>query len=89
MPDNMSQTKTNQQNKNKRTKNNKGNNFSRGKTSKRVKIVCFVFLKKIEIVLIASFTVLLNYAVSTLPLSNYFYPSISTHKALWSNRQDK
>ena len=33
----------------------------------------FMFLKKTEIVLITSFTILLNYAVSTLPLSNYFY----------------
>ena len=33
-----------------------------------------------KIVLITSFRILLNYAVSTLPLSNYFYPSISTHK---------
>ena len=31
----------------------------------------------------------MNYAVSTLPLSNYFYPSISTHKNLWPNCQDK
>ena len=31
---------------------------------------------------------LLNYAVSALLLSNYFYP-ISTHKILWPNRQDK
>ena len=31
----------------------------------------------------------MNYAVSALPLSNYFYPSISTHKNLWPNCQDK
>ena len=29
---------------------------------------------------------LLNYAVSALLLSNYFYP-ISTHKILWPNRE--
>ena len=50
---------------------------------------CFAFLEKIEIVLITPFTIVLNYAVSTLPLSNYFYPSISTPKTLWSNLQDK
>ena len=47
------------------------------------------FFKKIEIVLIASFTILLKYAVSTLLLLNYFYPYISTHKTLWPNCQDK
>ena len=61
----------------------------RRKTSKRGKIGCVVFLKKIEIVMITSFTILLNYAVSTLLLSNYFYPSISTHKTLRHNRRDK
>ena len=54
-----------------------------------MKIVCFAFLKKNEFVFIASFTILLNYAISTLPLSNYFYPSISTYKTLWPNYQDK
>ena len=39
--------------------------------------------------MITSFTILLNYAVSTLLLSNYFYPSISTHKTLRHNRRDK
>ena len=34
------------------TKNNKGNRFSYPKTTKRGKIVCFAFFKKIEIVLI-------------------------------------
>ena len=61
----------------------------RRKTSKRGKIAYFAFLKKTEVVLITSFTVLLKYAVSTLPLSIYFYPSISTHKTLWLDRQDK
>ena len=37
----------------------------------------------------SSFTILLNYAVLTLLLSNYFYLFINTHKALWLNRQDK
>ena len=37
----MPQAETNEQNKIKRTKNNKGNNFSLAKTSKEVKIVCF------------------------------------------------
>ena len=53
------------------------------------KTVRFAFLKKVEIVLITSFTILLNYEVSTLPLSNHFYPSIITHKTLWPNRQDR
>ena len=39
--------------------------------------------------MITSFTILLNCAVSTLSLSNYFYPSISTHQNLWPNRQGK
>ena len=50
----MPQAETNKQNKIKRTKNNKGNNFSHAKTSKGVKIVRFclwrarnIFLKKI------------------------------------------
>ena len=37
----MSQAETNEQNKIKRTKNNKGNNFSHAKTYKEVKIVRF------------------------------------------------
>ena len=48
------QAKTNEKNKIKRIKNNRGNNFSQAKTSKRVEIVCFclwriqkIFLKKI------------------------------------------
>ena len=53
------------------------------------KTLRFAFLKKTEIVLITSFTILLNYAVSTLPLSNPFYPSIITHKTLWPNCQDR
>ena len=57
---NANQTKASQQNKNKRTKKTKGKNFSHRKTSKRVKIVCFAFLKKIGIALIASFTILLK-----------------------------
>ena len=40
-------------------------------------------------VLITSVTILLNYAVSTLLLTNYFYPSISTPKTLWPNHQAK
>ena len=40
------------------TKNNKGNRFSYPKTTKRGKIVCSAFFKKIEIVLITSFTIL-------------------------------
>ena len=47
------------------------------------------FLKKIEIVLITSFTILQNYAVLTLPLLNFFCPSISIQKTLWPDRQDK
>ena len=86
---NANQIKINQQNKIKRIKHNKSNNFSRIKTSKRGKIVHFAFLKKAEIVLIVSFTILMNYAVSTLPLSNYFYPYISSHKTLWPDCQDK
>ena len=44
---NANQAKTNQQNKSKQTKTTKDNyNISRRKTSKRVKIVCFAFLKK-------------------------------------------
>ena len=86
---NANQIKTNQQNKNKQTLNNKGNGFWSTKTSKRGKTVCFAFFKKTELILITSFTILLNYAVSTLQLSNYFYPSISTNKTLWPNHQDK
>ena len=41
--ENANQTKTNLQNKIKRAKNNKGNNFLRTKTSKRGEIVCFAF----------------------------------------------
>ena len=39
--------------------------------------------------MIISFTILLNYAVATLQLLDYFYPSISTHKTLWPNCQEK
>ena len=45
-------------------KSNKGNNPSRRETSRRVKIVCFAFSQKTEIVLIASFTILLNWTVN-------------------------
>ena len=45
------------------TKNNKGNRFSYPKTTKRGEIVCFAFFKKIEIVLITSFTILPYYIV--------------------------
>ena len=38
-----SQAKMNHQNKNKLTLNNKGNNVLRAQTSKRVKVVCFMF----------------------------------------------
>ena len=38
-----SQENINQQNKNKLTLNNKGNDFSRAQTSKRVKVACFAF----------------------------------------------
>ena len=64
-----SQAYINQQNKNKWTKNNKGNGFLRAQTSKKVKVACFafwcflckrnLFVKKkvicLEIVLIPSF----------------------------------
>ena len=43
MHKNVNHAKTNQPNKIKRTKNNKGNNFLRRKTPKRGKIVCFAF----------------------------------------------
>ena len=90
--------KTNQQNKNKTTKINRGNKFSRTKTSKRGKIVYFAFLKKIETVLIISFTILLKifdfwlcyyYQIACTCLSLlarlvYHYSYYS-----WPNRQDK
>ena len=49
--------KTTNKTKNKRTKSNKGNKFLHTKTSKRGEIVYFAFLKKIEIILITSFTI--------------------------------
>ena len=48
MHKNANQAKTKEQNKNKRTKNNKNKGFSCIKTSKRGKIVCFAFLKKLK-----------------------------------------
>ena len=79
-----SQTKTNQQNKKRKATIFWAQKLLRGK-----KLFILHFLKKIEIVLIISVTILLNYVVSPLPLSNYFHPSISTHKTLWPNCQDK
>ena len=69
--------------------------FFAHKTSKRGKIVILRFihskslLKKIEIVVITSFIILLNYTVMTFLLSNYFHLFISTHKIPWPNRPDK
>ena len=74
-----SQAKTNQQNKSKQTKTTKATIFCAEKLLRGWKSFVLCFLKKIEIVLIASVTILLNYVVSTLLLSNYFYP-FSTHK---------
>ena len=54
-----------------------------------VKLFILHFLKKIKIVLITSFIILLYYAVSTLPLSNDFSLSMGIHKTLWPDRQDK
>ena len=82
---NANQTKTNQQNKNKRTTNNKGNNFLRIKSSKREKNGWFwfdlrfcsakSFRKKIdlfEIVLLISFTILMMCTPINLPIENLF-----------------
>ena len=86
---NTNQAKTNEQNKVKQTESSKDNNFLRRKLRRGRKLLILHFLKKEGIALITSFTILLHYAVSVLPLSNYFYPSISTHKTLWPNRQDQ
>ena len=67
----------NQKNKIKQTLNNKGNNFSRRKTSKKVKVVCFTFLKKIKILLIVSFTILLSPVPQTDLASNSTTPIIT------------
>ena len=70
-----SEANINQQNNNKLTLNNKGNNFSHAQTSKRVKVACFAFwcflcarnlfvkkiINRLEIALIASF----HYATNT------------------------
>ena len=69
--ENANQTKTNHQNKIKRTKNNKGNNFSRRENW--LVLVWFAF-----IVLTTSFTILLtctpiNPPVENLSVRNYFY----------------
>ena len=57
---------------NKQMTNNRGNDFSRTKTSKRVKIVCFAFLEKIEIVLITSLPILLTCTPINPPIENLF-----------------
>ena len=44
------------------------------------KLFILHFLKKFQIVMITSFTITLNYAVLTLPFSNYFYSFIKTFK---------
>ena len=46
--------------------------FSRTKTSKRVKIVCFAFLEKIEMVLITSLPILLTCTPINPPIENLF-----------------
>ena len=56
--------------------------FRAQKLLREGKLFILRFLKKFEIVLITSFTTVLNYAVLTLPLSNYFYLFLSTHKTL-------
>ena len=53
--------------------------------SRQFQVYFFFFNEKI---LNAQKRKLVNYAVSTLLLSNYFYP-ISIHKTLWPNRHDK
>ena len=53
--------------------------------SRQFQVYFFFFNEKI---LNAQKRKLLNYAVSTLLLSNYFY-TISIHKTLWPNRHDK
>ena len=68
---NINQTKTNYQNKNKQTLNNKGNYFFCRKTSKRGKLFILSFLRKIEIALITSFTILL--ILCTNLLFNFFF----------------
>ena len=55
----MNQKPTNKT-KTRKQKKNKGNSFLHIKTSKRGKINYFPFLKKIEIILIASFIILLK-----------------------------
>ena len=83
-----SQANINQQNKNKRTKSNKGNGFLCTQTSKKVKVACFVFwcflcirnlfIKKkkicLEIVLIPSF----YYTTDMYPYQPTYWASIYT-----------
>ena len=51
-------------------KTTKATIFRAEKLLRERELVILLFLKKIEIVLITSLTILPNYAVSTLPLSN-------------------
>ena len=90
---NANQTKTNQQNKSKRTKNNKGNNFLGIKNSDRGKIGYFalwyflyaqnLFVKKIdwlEVVLIASFTILLKRVKNLVAFEQVIVPTLNKSK---------
>ena len=86
----VNQTKASQQNKNTRTKNNRGNNFLSRNSSKREKIVYFAVPKRnwnCPDNLIHCTTEKTWFL--TLPLSSWFYSFISTHKTLLPNRQDK
>ena len=83
-----SQANINQQNKVKQTLNNKGNNFLRAETSKRVKVACFAFwcflcarnlfvkkINRLEIVLITSF----YYTTDVYPYQPTYRTSIYMH----------
>ena len=90
---NANQTKTNQQNKSKRTKNNKGNNFLGIKNSDSGEIGYFalwyflyaqnLFVKKIdwlEVVLIASFTILLKRVKNLVAFEQVIVPTLNKSK---------
>ena len=80
-----SQANINQENKIKQTRNNKGNNFFRAQSSKRVKVTCFVFwcflsarnlfvrkINRLKIVLVASF----HYTTDVYPYQPAYRASI-------------
>ena len=83
-PKPTNKTKLNEQ------KTTKATIFCAEKLLRGGKLFLLHFLKKIDIVLITSLTIPLNYAVSTLSLLNYFYLPIyqfSQVSMAWSSRQ--